>query len=264
MPSSRIKSIVQFQEEIDSGKIDAAQVFKDEIRNVIDYNAHLNAFITIFDEDSARSISQIGKHDRSEKFQSKKDFENQKRARREYSLYGVPLTVKDNIFVAGHRTTAGSRAFQQFVPVVNAEVVDSFLAKGCLPLGKTNLHELAMGATSSSSFFGPVRNPVDPSRISGGSSGGSAVSVAMSKYPIVSLGTDTGGSVRVPAALCGVCGFKPTIGTISLSGIFPLSASLDHVGILTKNMTDMSRAYRSISENNDERPKRSEVTSTSK
>ena len=256
---SRIKNIIQFQEEIDSRKIDAAQVFKDELRNATEYNARLNAFITIFDEDSARSISQIGEQDGTEKFQSKKDFGQQTAARKDFSLYGVPLTVKDNIFVARNRTTAGSQAFQQFVPAVNAEVVDSFLSKGCMPLGKTNLHELAMGATSSSSFFGPVRNPVDPSRISGGSSGGSAVSVAMSTYPIVSLGTDTGGSVRVPAALCGVCGFKPTIGTISMSGIFPLSATLDHVGILTKNMSDMSYAFRAISGNNGRYLKRSET-----
>ncbi len=261
---SRIKNIIQFQEEIDSRKIDAAQVFKDELRNATEYNARLNAFITIFDEDSARSISQIGEQDGTKKFQSKKDFGQQTAARKDFSLYGVPLTIKDNIFVARNRTTAGSQAFQQFVPAVNAEVVDSFLSKGCMPLGKTNLHELAMGATSSSSFFGPVRNPVDPSRISGGSSGGSAVSVAMSSYPIVSLGTDTGGSVRVPAALCGVCGFKPTIGTISMSGIFPLSATLDHVGILTKNMSDMSYAFRAISGNNGGYLKRSKISSSSK
>jgi len=261
----KIKSIAQFQEDIDSGKIDVADVFEDEIRNITEYDGRLNSFITIFDEDSARAISRIGMQKGSKKFQSKNKFVSQfPSGQKDFSLFGVPLSVKDNIFIAGHRTTAGSAAFQQFVPAVNADVVDTFLSRGCLPLGKTNLHELAMGATSSSSFFGPVRNPVDPSRISGGSSGGSAVSVAMSKYPIVSLGTDTGGSVRVPAALCGVCGFKPTIGTISTAGIFPLSATLDHVGILTKNMSDMNYVFRSISGNKNGYLKRAGTFSSSK
>ncbi len=224
------QTISDFRKGADSGKIDLHEAIRKEIENVKEYNKRLNAFITIFEEDTAFKISKIcslGKKSRPRKF----------------ALYGIPLTVKDNICIAGHRTTAASAAFQNYVPAVNADVVDSFLSLGCVPLGKTNLHELAMGATSSSSSFGPVRNPVDPSRIPGGSSGGSAVSVAMSKLPIVSLGTDTGGSVRIPAALCGVCGFKPTFGTISTAGVLPLGATLDHVGILTKNMEDMQVAF---------------------
>jgi aspartyl-tRNA(Asn)/glutamyl-tRNA(Gln) amidotransferase subunit A len=114
---------------------------------------------------------------------------------------------------------------------------------GCIPLGKTNMHEIALGATSAASFFGPVRNPHDVQRVAGGSSGGSAVSVASSTGPVLGLGTDTGGSIRVPAALCGIMGFKPTLGSLSLEGVFPLSATLDHVGLLTKTMPDMVMAY---------------------
>jgi aspartyl-tRNA(Asn)/glutamyl-tRNA(Gln) amidotransferase subunit A len=105
------------------------------------------------------------------------------------------------------------------------------------------MHEIALGATSAASYFGPVRNPHDVERVAGGSSGGSAVSVAISKGPVLGLGTDTGGSIRVPAALCGIMGFKPTLGALSLEGVFPLSATLDHVGLLTKSMPDMVRAY---------------------
>jgi len=200
---------------------------------VKEYNKRLNAFITIFDEDTAFELSKISSRGKNTGL-------------RQFTLYGIPLTVKDNICVAGRRTTAACAAFLNYVPSVNADVIDTLLSLGCIPLGKTNLHELAMGATSSSSFFGPVRNPVDPSRIPGGSSGGSAVSVAMSTLPIVSLGTDTGGSVRIPAALCGVCGFKPTFGTISTSGVLPLGATLDHVGILTRNMEDMQTAFGAV------------------
>jgi aspartyl-tRNA(Asn)/glutamyl-tRNA(Gln) amidotransferase subunit A len=112
-----------------------------------------------------------------------------------------------------------------------------------VPLGKTNMHELALGATSSSSFFGPVRNPWDPDRVSGGSSGGTAVSVALSKGPLLGLGSDTGGSIRVPAALCGVCGFKPSLGVLSTEGVFPLGATLDHSGLMTKTMPDLLMAF---------------------
>ena len=120
------------------------------------------------------------------------------------------------------------------------------MALGCIPLGKTNLHELALGATSAASYFGPVRNPHDVERVAGGSSGGSAVAVALSKGPVLGFGTDTGGSIRVPAALCGIMGFKPTLGSLSLGGVFPLSATLDHAGLLTRTMPDMVKAFEQL------------------
>jgi aspartyl-tRNA(Asn)/glutamyl-tRNA(Gln) amidotransferase subunit A len=125
-------------------------------------------------------------------------------------------------------------------------MVDDALGLGCIPLGKTNLHELALGGTSAASYFGPVRNPHDVERVAGGSSGGSAVSVALAKGAVLGFGTDTGGSVRIPAALCGVMGFKPTLGSLSLEGVFPLSATLDHAGLLTRTMPDMVRAFEQL------------------
>jgi len=227
----KAKSISDYLSAIDSEEIDVEVEIQNEIKNIEEYNKYLNAFISKFEIQTALEISKVSPRTKNSS---------------DLPLFGIPLTIKDNIFLAGQKTTAGSAIFQDFVPLVNADVVDVALASGCVPLGKTNMHELAMGATSSSSFFGPVRNPVDSSRISGGSSGGSAVSVAMAKLPIVSLGTDTGGSVRIPAALCGIYGFKPTTGILSLTGVFPLSATLDHVGILTKNMSDMRVAFDSL------------------
>ena len=161
-------------------------------------------------------------------------------------MFGVSLAIKDNIFLGGFPTTAATYHYRDFVPNQNARIVDDALRLGAIPLGKTNLHELALGGTSAASYFGPVRNPRDPSRVSGGSSGGSAVAVAVAKGPVLGLGTDTGGSIRVPAAFCGVVGFKPTLGTLSLEGVFPLSATLDHAGLLTGTVPDMVAAFEEL------------------
>jgi len=158
----------------------------------------------------------------------------------------VPLAIKDNMFLGGFPTTAATYYFKDFVPTLNAELVDDAMGLGCIPLGKTNMHELALGGTSAASYFGPVRNPHDVERVAGGSSGGSAVAVALSKGAVLGLGTDTGGSIRIPAALCGIMGFKPTLGSLSLEGIFPLSATLDHAGLLTRTMPDMAKAFEQL------------------
>jgi aspartyl-tRNA(Asn)/glutamyl-tRNA(Gln) amidotransferase subunit A len=179
---------------------------------------------------------------------AQKIFENKrKKARDANSLVGIPFTIKDNVFVTGYKTTAACVAFKDFFPTVNGDIFDSFTQAGAVPLGKTNLHELALGPTCSASFFGPVRNPVDSSRVTGGSSGGSAVSVAKAKYAIATIGSDTGGSIRIPAALCGICGFKPSINTISSFGVFPLSATLDTMGVLARTMEDLIVTLSAIS-----------------
>ena len=208
-----------------------------ELSNIEAYNPRFNAFITVFSGDPGLSLSRAREIDgRLAK----------RRSGRAPPLLGVPVTIKDNIFFAGFPTTDGSRSFSDFLPPANARIVDLLLGAGCVPLGKTNLHELALGVTGTSGYGGPIHNPVDPSRVSGGSSGGSAVSVALSKGPIVSIGSDTGGSVRIPAALCGVCGFKPSQRLLSTDGVFPLSPTLDHLGLLTKTIPDMSFAFRAL------------------
>ena len=152
-------------------------------------------------------------------------------------LHGVPLGLKDLIYTAGVRTTMGSAFFKDYVPDYSATVALKLQEAGAVLVGKTNTHEFAYGPTGDRSCFGPTRNPHDLSRISGGSSGGSGAAVAANLL-YGSVGSDTAGSVRIPSALCGVVGMKPTFGRVSKHGVFPLSWTLDHVGPLTPTVED--------------------------
>ncbi|MDA4116736.1 MAG: amidase [Thaumarchaeota archaeon] len=205
------------------------------MNNAKAYDRELNAFIRLFDGENGLALSRARELDARRLGRNK--------SIRAAGLFGIPLAIKDNFFFGGFPTTGATYSFRDFVPTTNAELVDDAMGLGCIPLGKTNMHELALGGTSAASYFGPVRNPYDTDRVAGGSSGGSAVAVSVSKGAILGLGSDTGGSVRVPAALCGVMGFKPTLGILSLDGVLPLSATLDHAGLLTRTMPDMIRAF---------------------
>jgi aspartyl-tRNA(Asn)/glutamyl-tRNA(Gln) amidotransferase subunit A len=152
-------------------------------------------------------------------------------------LHGIPVSVKDLIQTAGIRTTCGSRILADWIPDADATLIRLLRGAGAILIGKTHLHEFAYGPTNLNPHYGPARNPWDPGRMTGGSSGGSGIAVATG-CSYVSIGTDTGGSVRIPAALCGVVGLKPTYGRISRAGIFPLSWSLDHAGPLTRTVAD--------------------------
>ncbi len=161
-------------------------------------------------------------------------------------LHGIPLVVKDMIDIAGLPTTAGSPRFFGHKPATkNALIIDKLNYAGATLLGKVNTHEIALGLTGINPHTGPVRNPHNPERITGGSSSGSAAAIA-SGMALGALGTDTGGSVRVPAALCGVVGFKPTFGRVSTRGVLPLSWNLDHVGVLAKTVADAALLYETI------------------
>ena len=159
------------------------------------------------------------------------------------ALYGAALGCKDIVETAGLRTTGGSRQRLEHVPRRDATCWARLRAAGAVCLGKTNTHEFAAGTTSENDWFGPVRNPHDPGRVAGGSSGGSAAAVAAGCCA-AALGTDTGGSVRIPAACCGVVGFKPTYGRVSRAGVFALSWSLDHVGVLACSVRDAALVLR--------------------
>jgi aspartyl-tRNA(Asn)/glutamyl-tRNA(Gln) amidotransferase subunit A len=160
-------------------------------------------------------------------------------------LHGIPIGLKDLIDTAGVKTTCGSALFADRVPIEDAEIVKRLKDAGAVLIGKQNMQEFAWGGTSTSSHFGPVRNPWDPNRIAGGSSGGSAAAVATGMC-FAAIGTDTGGSVREPAAFCGIVGLKPTYGRVSTRGVFPLSPSLDHVGPLCRNVTDTALVLQAI------------------
>ncbi len=160
-------------------------------------------------------------------------------------LHGIPISLKDNLYTAGLRTTAGSGFLRDFLPLQDAAVVASLKNSGAILLGKTNLHEFAYGVTSNNPHFGPVRNPWDLNRIPGGSSGGSAAALAAGLC-YGSIGTDTGGSIRIPASLCGVVGLKPGLGCVSVEGAIPLSTTLDFVGPMARTVADVALLFDAI------------------
>jgi len=157
-------------------------------------------------------------------------------------LAGVAVAVKDNISTAGIQTTCGSRILKDYIPPYDAHVVELLKAAGAAVVGKTNMDEFGMGTTTESSAFGPTTNPVDTARVPGGSSGGSAAAVAAGMVPMA-LGTDTGGSIRCPAAFCGIVGLKPTYGRVSRYGLVAYANSLEGVGPMAGNVTDVARLF---------------------
>ncbi len=191
----------------------------------------LNAFVTV-DAEGARAAAE---HARAELASGVDRGE----------LHGVPVAVKDIIDTAGLRTTMGSRHFATHVPERDATVVARLRAAGAVIVGKTTTHEFAYGPTGDLAANGPAGNPHDPTRMAGGSSAGSAAAVAAGLVPLA-LGTDTGGSVRIPAALCGVVGVRPTFGRIPTTGVFPLSWSLDSVGPLAGSVADVAVGFRCL------------------
>ena len=162
-------------------------------------------------------------------------------------LHGVTISIKDLIDIAGQPTTAGSRVLEHNIAATDAPIITRLRAAGAVIVGKTNLHEFALGTTSEDSGFGPVRHPLDPARSPGGSSGGSAVSVATGMCEM-SVGTDTGGSVRIPSSVCGLVGLKPSIHDVPKTGVVPLSTTLDHVGPITKSVAAAAAMWRILAD----------------
>ncbi len=158
---------------------------------------------------------------------------------------GIPILLKDNIQVKGWSVTGGSKILQAYVAPYDATAVTYMRAAGFVPMGRANMDEFAMGSTTESSHYGPTRNPRDPDRVPGGSSGGSAAAVAAG-IAIAALGSDTGGSIRQPAAYCGVVGFKPTYGRVSRYGLAAYASSLDQIGPITQNVEDAAILYDAI------------------
>jgi aspartyl-tRNA(Asn)/glutamyl-tRNA(Gln) amidotransferase subunit A len=196
-------------------------------RQIERLNPLLNAFITLCTDGAAGGTGSA----------SGANGAGRDAAQRSALLPGIPIAVKDLFETKGIRTTAGSLFFKDYVPAQDAVVVQKLRGAGAVILGKTNTHEIALGVTSNNPHFGACLNPWDTARIPGGSSGGSAVAVATG-MALAALGSDTGGSIRIPAALCGVVGLKPTYGRVSLRGAIPLSWNLDHVGSLTRTVGD--------------------------
>jgi aspartyl-tRNA(Asn)/glutamyl-tRNA(Gln) amidotransferase subunit A len=194
-------------------------------------NPLLNAYITVTRESAMKAAEQAESEIQQKKWRG--------------PLHGVPIALKDLFDTAGTATTAGSAVFKNRVPEHDAEVVRRLKEAGAVLLGKTNMHEFAFGGSSLVSYFGGVHNPWETSRIAGGSSGGSAAAVAAGLC-YGTLGSDTAGSIRNPAAYCGIVGHKPTYGLVSMRGVIPLSWTLDHVGPMTRSVADTALILQSI------------------
>src|SRR3989338_3995544 len=205
-------TITEARRMLDAGEISAVDLTSDYLKKIEEGNADLNAYIRVY-----------------------KDALDQAKANNEGRLAGIPLAIKDNILVKGEITSSGSTMLSNYKASYNAEVIERLKGEGAVLLGGTNMDDAAMGASTESSVYGPTRNPHDLSRVPGGSSGGSAAAVA-ADLAIAALGSDTGGSVRQPASMCGVVGLKPTYGAVSRYGLTALASSLDQIGSITKTV----------------------------
>jgi aspartyl-tRNA(Asn)/glutamyl-tRNA(Gln) amidotransferase subunit A len=188
------------------------------------FNPRINAFITVV-ADRARRDARLAE-------------KTIRKGRAPSLLCGIPISLKDNFCTRGIRTTAGSAILSDFVPEEDSDVAGRLARAGAILLGKTNMHEFAYGITNENPHFGSARNPWDLDRVTGGSSGGSAAALAVG-IGYAATGTDTGGSIRIPSALCGAVGLKPTFGLVSVEGVIPLAKTLDHAGPMARSVTDV-------------------------
>jgi aspartyl-tRNA(Asn)/glutamyl-tRNA(Gln) amidotransferase subunit A len=214
-------------------KISPRELVDDALIQIERRNRDVNAFITVLADQALRQAR------RAEREIGQNSWRG--------ALHGIPISLKDNIDTQGVRTTAGSKILADFVPDRDSRIANRLARAGAILLGKTNLHEFAYGISSENPHFGPTRNPWARDRISGGSSGGSAAAVATG-MGFASVGTDTAGSIRVPPALCGVVGLKPTAGLVCLSGVLPLSKTCDHVGFIGRSVADVSILLETLAE----------------
>jgi aspartyl-tRNA(Asn)/glutamyl-tRNA(Gln) amidotransferase subunit A len=222
-------TILEMAEALRAKKVSSLELTNDTLQKIKD--SRLNAFITVI-EDAARARA------------SAMDAELSHGIDRG-PMHGVPIAHKDLVYTKGVRTTGGSKIFKDFVPDHDADIAINLERAGSVLVGKTNLHEFAYGITSTNPHFGAVRNPWDLERIPGGSSGGSGAAVAAGILPFAT-GTDTGGSIRIPASFCGVTGLKPTFGLISKRGVMPLGWTMDHMGPITKTVRDCAVAFHAM------------------
>jgi aspartyl-tRNA(Asn)/glutamyl-tRNA(Gln) amidotransferase subunit A len=218
-------TLLEASTRIRNRTVTSIQLTKALLARIEVYDPKVNSYITVMGAEALKQAAILDEEAKAGKFRS--------------PLHGIPISLKDNIDTAGTRTTAASPMFKTRVPAEDAAVVTKLKASGAVILGKLNLHEFALGCTGDVSYFGPSRNPWNLALVTGGSSGGSGASVA-ADLCYGALGTDTGGSIRVPSSWCGIVGIKPTTGLVSIRGIIPCLASLDHCGPMARTVEDVA------------------------
>lgn len=224
-------TIGELSKLIKKKEVSPVEVTTSFLERINQLDGQINAYITVLEDEARQSSQEAERAILSGNYLG--------------PLHGVPIAVKDLFLTKGIRTTAGSKILADFFPKEDATVIQRLKEAGAVIIGKTNLHEFAYGSTTDNPHYGPTRNPWDMERIPGGSSGGSAAAVVASLCS-GSLGSDTGGSIREPAALCGIVGIKPTYGRVSRFGVIPLAWSLDHAGPITKDVEDSALILNAI------------------
>ncbi|MEI7590839.1 MAG: amidase family protein, partial [Deltaproteobacteria bacterium] len=215
-------TIHELQKKLIAGETTATAILQDTFKRIDDVEPSVHSYIKLLKESAMQEAEQADKEIKAGIVKP---------------LSGIPLAIKDICCTKGITTTCASRMLQNFVPPYDATVIEKLRLAGAIFTGKTNMDEFAMGSSTETSFFGVTRNPWDLERIPGGSSGGSATAVAADEC-IASIGSDTGGSIRQPAALCGIVGLKPTYGRVSRFGLIAFASSLDQIGPFTKDVED--------------------------
>ena len=219
------RSIAEAGAALRSRRVSCAELVAESLRRINELDRNYNAFLTVTADGAQQAALQLD--------------EELAAGRTRGPLHGIPIAFKDLFYTSGVRTTNGSKLFADFIPDYDAAVVTKLREAGAISMGKLNMHELAYGVTSTNPHFGPVRNPHASDRIPGGSSGGSGAAVAAGMV-FMAMGSDTGGSIRIPASYCGTVGLKPTFDVVSRHGAFPLGLTLDHMGPLTRTVEDAS------------------------
>ena len=221
--TKQFATVVDIAQDIASGKTSAVEVLEQHLARITEREGEINAFNLVTTEQARATAQQVDADIKAGKPVG--------------ALAGVPVALKDNMCTRGIETTCSSKILEGWKPPYDATVVTRLQQAGAVMVGKTNLDEFAMGSSTENSAFGPTKNPLDTSRVPGGSSGGSAAAVAAG-FAAASLGSDTGGSIRQPASLCGLVGVKPTYGLVSRQGIVAFASSLDQVGPFTHTVAD--------------------------
>jgi aspartyl-tRNA(Asn)/glutamyl-tRNA(Gln) amidotransferase subunit A len=231
LPDTDNLTIKHLSKLIASREISCLEVVDATIERIEKLNPKLNAFITVLDQSARREAKHADSLIKQGKYLG--------------PLHGIPISLKDLVYIKGVRSTSGSKILADFVPDYDSTITRKLRKAGAIIVGTNNLHEFACGITNINPHYGPSKNPWDINRMSGGSSGGSAVAVS-SGMSLASIGTDTSGSIRVPSSLCGIFGLKPTYGRVSKYGVMPLAPSIDHVGPLARSAWDIAAVLQVI------------------